>query len=242
MKHLQGKTALVTGGAHRVGRMLVLALAQAGADVIIHYGRSAQSAQHTAQDVHRMGARAWLLQADLADLSAAADLMERAWNVQPVDFLINNAAIFEDLVWNDTTLPDWQRHMDVNLTAPFLLSQGFARKRAGMQAGRIVNILDWRALRPADDHLPYTISKAGLAALTRSLAVALAPDTTVNGLALGAILPPSDGGQGGTILERVPAGRWAQAEEIGQALLFLLSGAGYTTGEILHLDGGRHLL
>lgn len=242
MKPLSGNTALVTGGAHRVGRMLVLALAQAGADVIIHYGRSIEAARQTAMDVQEMGRRAWLLHADLGDLSAAAELMEHAWKMQPVDFLINNAAIFEDLNWKNTLLADWQRHLDINLTAPFLLSQSFARLFEGRQTGKIVNILDWRALRPADDHLAYTISKAGLAALTRSLAVAFAPTITVNGLALGAILPPSDGGQSDSVLDRVPLGRWAQAEEIGQALVFLLSGAGYTTGEILHLDGGRHLL
>ncbi len=105
-----------------------------------------------------------------------------------------------------------------------------------------INILDWRALRPVDDHLPYTISKAALAALTRSLAVALAPEITVNGIALGAVLPPSDGGDVHQAVQSVPAGRWAHAEEVGRALIFLLSGATYTTGEIFHVDGGRHLI
>ena len=109
-------------------------------------------------------------------------------------------------------------------------------------SGRIINLLDWRALQPGPDHLPYTISKSALAALTRSLAVALAPQINVNGLALGAILPPSGGITDPNILNRVPARRWANLEEVSQALVFLLNGPAYVTGEILHVDGGRHLL
>ncbi|MEN4013376.1 MAG: SDR family NAD(P)-dependent oxidoreductase [Chloroflexota bacterium] len=242
MKPFDGKTALVTGGARRVGKMLVTALAQAGANVIIHYGSSAEEARQTAKGIEALGVHAWLLQSDLADLVMAEQLVEQAWRLQPFEILINNAAIFENLGWKETSLSDFQRHVDINLTAPFLISQSFALKLGGEKQGWIVNILDWRALRPANDHFPYTISKAGLAALTRSLAVALAPTITVNGLALGAVLPPSSGDQSDTVLERVPARRWATADEVGQALVFLLSGAGYTTGEILHLDGGRHLL
>ena len=105
-----------------------------------------------------------------------------------------------------------------------------------------MNILDWRALRPGKDHFPYTISKAALSAMTQSLAVALAPGIIVNGLAFGAILPPSDGGETEDILNDVPVMRWAHLEEVGEALLFLLDGPEYITGEIVHLDGGRHLI
>jgi NAD(P)-dependent dehydrogenase (short-subunit alcohol dehydrogenase family) len=156
--------------------------------------------------------------------------------------LVNNAAIFESRTWETTDIDSWNRHLDINLTAPFLLSQAFARSLPETHVGRIVNILDWRALRPGADHLPYTISKAALAALTRSLAAAMAPRITVNGLALGAILPPSPKADLQHIIKPVPAGRWAEPDEVGQALLFLLDGPGYITGEILHLDGGRHLV
>lgn len=130
----------------------------------------------------------------------------------------------------------------INLMAPFLLSQAFARALRPGESGRIINLLDWRALRPGPDHLPYTVSKSALVALTRSLAVALAPQINVNGLALGAILPPSGGKMDPDILGKVPAGRWASLEEVNQALVFLLDGPAYVTGEILHVDGGRHLL
>lgn len=239
--NLKGKTALVTGGAHRVGKMLSMALAEAGVNVIVHYGSSQTAAQQTLAEIEEKGVKGWMIQSDLAELEQVRKLVENAWELSPFQILVNNAAIFEPLYWDQVTIGEWQRHMNINLTAPFLLSQAFARQLNG-EEGCIVNILDWRALRPADDHLPYTISKAALAALTRSLAVALAPSITVNGIALGAILPPADGGDAESAIRDVPAGRWARAEEVGRALIFLLEGASYTTGEILHVDGGRHLI
>ena len=157
-----------------------------------------------------------------------------------VDWLVNSAAIFEPWTIADTTAEAWDHHQAVNLRAPFLLSQAFAR-HPGRPAGRHRQLLDWRALHPGPDHLPYTISKAGLAALTEALAVALAPAIRVNGLALGAVLPPSDGG-GAEAIQSVPLGRWAEVGEAVDALLYLLAGPDFTTGSILHLDGGRHLV
>ncbi len=154
--------------------------------------------------------------------------------------LINNASVFEPGNFLETSYETWQSHFAVNLTTPFLLSQTFA-KTLGEKTGRIINILDWRALRPGKDHFAYTISKAALASMTKALALALAPNITVNGLALGAILPPSDGGST-AIIESVPAGRWAKIKELTDTVLFLLSGPQYITGEIIHLDGGRHLI
>jgi NAD(P)-dependent dehydrogenase (short-subunit alcohol dehydrogenase family) len=235
-----GHIALVTGGARRVGRALVEALARAGADVIIHYGDSAGEADQAVRETRALGRRAAAIRADLESPDEAAGLLPRAEaELGPVDWLVNSAAIFEPLDLATTTVEAWDRHLAVDLRAPFLLAQSFARARAGAP-GAIVNILDWRALRPGADHFPYTIAKAGLAAMTRSLAVALAPTTRVNGLALGAVLPPADGGTGG--LDSVPSGRWARLEEVGQALVFLLGGSDYITGSILHLDGGRHLV
>jgi len=239
---LQGKTILITGAAVRVGRSLALAVARAGADVLVHFNTSAESAEQVASQIRSLGRRAELLQANLNDAHQITALMERALEFGPLDALVNNAAIFEDLDWQSTRLEDWNHHLMVNLTAPFLLSQAFARCLPSDRQGRIVNILDWRAQRPGADHLPYTISKAGLAALTFSLAQALAPRITVNGLALGAVLPPVDGRDSRPAIRDVPAGRWAQLDEVDQALLFLLTGPAYITGEILHVDGGRHVV
>jgi NAD(P)-dependent dehydrogenase (short-subunit alcohol dehydrogenase family) len=239
---LDGKTILITGAAHRVGRTLALAAAQAGADVVIHYGRSTSQAQDTQEEIQNLGRTAHLLQADLNDPKQVRALIPNALQFGPLDALVNNAAIFEPLGWDETDLESWDRHLMINLSAPFLLSQAFAHSLGKQNEGRIINILDWRALRPGADHLPYTISKAGLAALTQSLAQAFGPTITVNGIALGAILPPSDGNAGDEVIQGLPIQRWAELEEVQQTLLFLLTGPRYITGEIIHLDGGRHLI
>ncbi len=187
-----------------------------------------------------MGRQAWVVQADLGEAARAGSLIPMINEFTPLHALVNSAAIFGSLTFEGTPIEDWQRHLQINLTAPFLLSQAFARQ-AG-DGARIVNILDWRALRPGADHFPYTISKAGLALMTQSLAVALAPKVVVNGLALGAILPPSDGQARPDIVKTIPAGRWADEAEVKQALLFALTGPAYITGEIIHVDGGRHLV
>jgi NAD(P)-dependent dehydrogenase (short-subunit alcohol dehydrogenase family) len=239
-RDLRGHTALVTGGGRRLGRAFAEAIASRGADLAVHYGGSAEGAEEVARKAQAGGGRAVTLQADLEQPEAAAGLIDRAVELLgSVDLLVNSAAIFEPLDLAETTADAWDRHQAINLRAPFLLSQAFARHRDGAE-GAIVNILDWRALHPGADHLPYTIAKAGLAALTRSLALALAPSIRVNGLALGAILPPSDGGGKGVVRD-VPLGRWARVDEAVDALLYLLAGASFVTGTILHLDGGRQL-
>jgi pteridine reductase len=239
---LEGKTILITGSARRVGKAMALAVARAGGEVIIHTAHSIEAAKAVQKDIQDMGRRAFVVEADFADPGQADDLIGRAWQFSPLFALVNNAAIFESLRWDEVDLASWQKHLDINLTSPFLLSQAFARRAGPGRDGRIVNILDWRALRPGADHLPYTISKAALAAVTKSLAQALAPQITVNGLAFGAILPPSNGTVNPRLLDDYPAGRWATLDEVGQALLFLLDGPGNITGEIIHLDGGRHLV
>ncbi|MEX2143385.1 MAG: SDR family oxidoreductase [Anaerolineales bacterium] len=240
---LKGRLVLITGAGVRIGRAMAKAVAEAGGSVIIHYGNSEAEAASLKSEVEALGCEGHMLQADLSQPQQVAELIERALEFGPLYALVNNASIFKDLNLESSDLPNWQRHLDINLTAPFLLCQAFwkAAAKAGAE-GRIVNILDWRALRPSGDHLPYTVSKAALAALTRSLAVAMAPKVTVNGIAFGAILPPAEGGNTAGILKRVPAGRWADLVEVGQTLLFLLAGPQYITGEIIHLDGGRHLV
>ncbi len=239
---LEGKNILITGAALRVGRALALAAARRGAGIVIHHRSSDEEARSLKNEIEAMGGQAHLLAADLADPEQAAWVVERAWAWGDLFGLVNNASIFEPLTWDETTVDAWNRTLMINLTAPFLLSQVFARKLGSERPGRIINLLDWRALRPGKDHLPYTISKAGLAALTRSLAVALAPNITVNGIALGAVLPPGDGGDVQRIIQTVPAGRWAELEEVEETFLFLLAGPMYVTGEIIHVDGGRHLV
>ena len=239
---LRGQNALVTGAGRRLGRAFAEALASCGANIAIHYRRSKTGAEEIIQVVQTHGVKAIGLKADLAQADQAVSLVDRAVSeLGEVNLLINNAAIFEPLSFLGTSIEAWNQHLTVNLTSPFLLSQSFARHRGG-RSGSIVNLLDWRALRPGTDHFPYTVSKAGLAAMTHILAQALAPSIRVNGLALGAVLPPPGKKEfSQDIIKGVPIGRWGTVEETVDTLLFLLSGPEFITGEILHLDGGRHL-
>ncbi len=237
---LRGHTALVTGAGRRLGRAFAEAIARQGGDVVVHYRNSQAGAEGAVQVAQRLGCRSVAIQADLLDPEQAAGLIRRSLELVPeVDLLVNSAAIFEPVGALEASVETWQRHLSINLTSPYLISQAFARARNGAP-GVIVNLLDWRALLPAADHFPYTISKSALAALTRGLALALAPSVRVNGLALGAILSPAEGG-GDDSLTEVPAGRSGTVEEAVEGLLFLLAGPKSMTGEILRLDGGRHL-
>ena len=237
---LNNKTVLITGAARRIGRMFALACAKAGADIVIHHAHSDSDAETLRAEINRLDRKPYVFQADLSDSSQTRNLIPLINRSTPIHFLINNAAIFESLSVESSSLEEWNRHLAVNLTAPFLLSQAFARQAP--DDARIVNILDWRALRPGADHFPYTVSKSALASLTKSLAVALAPNIIVNGLALGAILSPADGAANPDIVKNIPLKRWANENEVEQALLFLLTSPAYMTGEIIHVDGGRHLV
>jgi NAD(P)-dependent dehydrogenase (short-subunit alcohol dehydrogenase family) len=241
-KPLAGKSILVTGSAYRLGKVMALTAARLGAEVIIHHGHSQADAESTAAEAESLGVRARIVQADLSQPAEVERLIAAVFTETPLYGLINNAAIFPPGGLLETDLTTWQQNLAVNLTAPFLLSQAFIRLHAAGEPGRVINMLDWRALRPGRDHFGYTISKAGLAALTQACAVAGAPQVTVNAIALGAILPPSDGGESEAILRNVPARRWASIDELEDLCRFLLTGPEYITGEIIHLDGGRHLI
>jgi len=170
-----------------------------------------------------------------------------------VDILVNSAAIFEPGKWDDTTEANWDRHFAINLKSPFFLSQTFARvaghpRVAGQshwpsaRAGHIVNIADWRGVRPGTGHVAYTLTKAALIAMTKSLALALAPNIQVNAIAPGMILPPP--GKDQSYLQRqagqIPAQRVGSPQEIAKALLFLLR-SDFVTGELVFVTGGQHL-
>ena len=237
---LHKKTVLITGAARRLGRLFALACARAGADIVIHHGHSDSDAETLLHEINGLGRKAWIYQADLSDSPQTQNLIPLIYRSTPIHYLINSAAIFESLSFDSSSPEEWNRHIAINLTAPFLLSQAFAKQAS--DGARIINIVDWRALRPSADHFPYTVSKSALAAMTKSMAVALAPKIIVNGLALGAILPPSDGATNPDIVKNIPLRRWANENEVEQALLFLLTSPAYITGEIIHVDGGRHLV
>lgn len=239
---LDGKLVLVTGAGIRLGYQIALAIAKAGGDLVIHFNRSEGDAQNLSREIGLLGRRSYLLQADFYDPNQVISLVPRANEYGTLFGLINSASIFGTQTWENTTLEEWNRHLMVNLTTPFLLSQAFARQVPAGAHGRIINMLDWRGQRPGTDHFPYTIAKSALGALTQSLAVAFAPHITVNGLALGAILPPSGGSMPREAIEKAPAKRQADLDEVTQTVIFLLDGPEYITGDIIYVDGGRHLV
>jgi pteridine reductase len=240
---LRGKVALVTGGAVRVGRALARALAGRGVRIGLHYGQSQSAAEETAADIRMMGGEAELLGADLRDAGQAAGLVARtAERFGRVDILVNSAAIFGTGELADATEAVWDEQFAINLKAPFFLSRAFASHLGQERAGSIVNIADWRAVRPGPSHIPYTLTKAGIVAMTQGLALALAPNIRVNAIAPGAILPPPGEADDylARLAERIPLKRHGGPEDVARALLYLLD-AEFVTGQVLFVDGGERL-
>lgn len=193
---ITGKVALVTGGARRVGRALALALADAGADIVVNYNASADAAAATVADIEARGRRAVAIQADVARGPAAAGLIAGAAQAMGrLDILVNSASLFERTPLLEISEAEWDRVLGVNLKAPFLLAQAAAPLLARDGGGVIVNIVDLSALQPWPSFAHHSVSKAGLLHLTRVLARSLAPDIRVNSIAPGTVLPP-DGTEG----------------------------------------------
>ncbi len=241
--NLQGKVALVTGSAVRLGKALAFALAGDGARLAIHHSRSKGQADETVAEIKALGGEAFPVQADLSRPGSASGVIERAVNhFGRLDILVNSAAIFEPGDLADTTEELWDRHFDINLKAPFFLSQAFAAHVGSERAGQIVNIVDWRAYRPGPHYLAYTLTKSALVTMTQSLALALAPNIRVNAVAPGAILPPPGKGRDylEQLAEKIPLRRAGAPKDVAQALLFLLK-SDFITGEIVFVTGGEHL-
>ncbi|WP_299468794.1 SDR family oxidoreductase [uncultured Gimesia sp.] len=240
--NLEGKVAVITGAAVRIGRSLALALAEAGVDICIHYHSSKQEAEQTCAEIRQRGRKAIAVSADLSDSCNAAALIINAVVAEfgRVDILINSASVFENKSLLISTEFDWDSHLDINLKAPYFLSQQFAKTFHPGQTGQIINLVDWRALRAGAGHLPYRISKAGLVTLTECLALELAPEIRVNAIAPGAILPPP--GQDAKYLDKraaqIPLKRAGSPQDICDAVLYLLH-ADFVTGEVLNVSGGE---
>ncbi len=241
---LEGKVAIVTGGAVRLGKALALALVEQGVRVALHYGASTQAAEATLAQIKTMGGEAFGIQADLRETDRLPHLVEQTTDhFGGVDILVNNAGIFEPGGVFDTTESLWDRHFAINLKAPFFLSQAFAAHIGSNRAGHIINIADWRATRPGADYVAYTLTKAGLVTMTQSLALALAPRIQVNAIAPGAVLPPH--GENQASLEQlaqqsVPLQRPGSPDEVARAMLFLLQ-SDFVTGQLIYVTGGQHL-
>lgn len=243
MAEIEPGCALITGAAVRIGRAIALDLGRHGWRVAVHCHRSAAAADDVVAEIARSGGVAVALAADLAATDETAALLDRAAAaLGPVTCLINNAAIFERDTAATATAQSWDRHLAINLRAPFLLSQALARQLPPGAAGNIINLIDQRVWNLSPTYTSYTVSKAGLWTLTRTLAMALAPRIRVNGIGPGPTLP----NRGQTAAEfaaesrATPLGHGAELDDICAAVRYLLS-ADAVTGQMIVVDGGQHL-
>jgi NAD(P)-dependent dehydrogenase (short-subunit alcohol dehydrogenase family) len=234
---------LVTGAAKRIGRAIALDLARHGWSVGVHYRHSAAEAAAVVREIESAGGRAAALQADLAREAQAQTLIPRAAEaLGPLTCLVNNASMFEMDKIETMTRASWDAHIETGLRAPLVLSQAFARQLPDDADGLIVNMLDQRVWNLTPYFLSYTVAKMGLWALTRTLALALAPRIRVNGIGPGPTLPSprQTPEQFAQQCLAMPLGRGTTLDEICAALRFIV-GAPAMTGQMIALDGGQHL-
>ena len=240
---MAGRSALVTGGARRIGRAIALTLAAHGWDVAVHYGSSRDDAETLVAEIRQRELRAVALAADLTREDQVATLIARAVEaLGPLSLLINNASLFERDDVLTVTRASWDRHLETNLRAPFVLMQGFAQQLAADADGAIVNILDERVWNLTPYFVSYTVSKAALWTLTQTMALALAPRIRVNGIGPGPTLPSprQSDEQVRRQVELLPLRRGTTPDEIARAVMFILESPAMT-GQMIALDGGQHL-
>jgi len=240
----QIKTVLVTGAAKRLGRAISLDLARHGWNVALHFNSSEKEARATAADAQTAGVKVALLKADLGRESETASLVERAAaELGPLTALVNSASLFENDDWYGVTRESWDKHVETNLRAPFVLAQSFARQVPRDSGGAIVNLIDQRVLKPTPQFISYSLSKAGLHWLTTTLAQALAPRVRVNAVGPGPTIinPRQSQADFARQREATVLGRGAEPQDVCDAVRYLL-GASAVTGQMIAVDGGQHLI
>jgi len=241
-KKLSGRVALVTGAAKRLGRAVALRLAQEGADVAIHYGKSAAEAKEVVEEITKLGHHSAAFSAELTDVGAIRKLVgDVGAHFGRLDILVNSAANFLETKFAETSESTWDASLDTNLKALFFCSQAAAPYLAKSGGGAIINFSDIGGLMGWREFLPHSISKAGVIMLTRVLAKELAPNVRVNALAPGTITMPGDPPEWQQdFIKRAPLQRSGRPDEIADAVMYLIT-AEFVTGHVLVIDGGRSL-
>lgn len=234
-------SCLITGSTGTIGRAIALALAHAGADCICHCRTRVDLAGELAGQIVRLGRKAIVLQADLCNSDQIEDLIDKSFGFGPPRVLINSAAVFGRRKLADITAQSFREILDVNLVAPLLIARAFVKKLNPQNTpAKIINIADIGALHPWVGYSEYCASKAGLIAVTKSLAKELAPTITVNAVAPGIVTWPESMGQEKKekAIAHIPLKRFARPEEIADTVLFLIAND-YITGQVLQVDGGQ---
>ncbi len=239
---LSGQTALITGAAKRVGRVIAASLADRGVNIVVHYNTSRAEAESLTAELKERGVGAWALQASLEDPAQIETMWRRALDSSPggqLSLLVNNASIFLEDTLDTLSSESLEKNLGVNALAPLRLIRLFADQE---QPGCVVNLLDSRIGGYMRKHVSYALSKRMLFSLTRMLALELAPRVRINAVAPGMILPPE--GESGQELERLaaraPLGRWGEPEDVANAVTFLLQND-YLTGQVIFVDGGAFI-
>jgi pteridine reductase len=240
---LKGRVALVTGAGRRLGRAMASALAGRGMTVAIHHHASSRGAYELKQQILDSGGRAACFEADLTNAAAARSLPQRVVEeLGQLDVLVNSAAVMHRLSFDETTPDQWDAIQNLNLRAVFFCTQGAAPALRASR-GRVVNLADLAGLEPWQGFAAHSVSKAGVVMLTKVLALSLAPDVTVNAIAPGAVLVPDeyDAEERERLARATPLRRLGDPADVISALLYLLEGGDFVTGEVLVVDGGRRI-
>ena len=236
---LHGKSALVSGGARRIGREIALALAKAGADVAITYRTSLAQATQTASEIEALGCRALAVECDVrSEASVRSAVAATKARFSRLDLLINNAAVFESAALDRISLDQWDTVFETNTRGPFLVARE-AIEHLRAAHGRIINIGSLGGIRAWAGHAHYCSSKAALHMLTQAMAKAFAPQVSVNCIAPGWIdLDEQPGDDARRIAAKTPMQRNGTAQDVAQAVLFFATGPSFITGQVLAVDGG----
>ncbi|HYG77991.1 MAG TPA: SDR family oxidoreductase [Planctomycetota bacterium] len=239
-----GQVALVTGAGIRLGRAIAKSLAENGCELILHYRSSRSEAQSLAAEIKKLGRKAVLIKADLSKGKETENLAKQAEKaLGRVDILVNSAAVFWPTLPERLNEKELNAFLDINLKSPYILSSEIGQRMKARGGGAIINMACVSGLRPWKSHVPYSISKAGIIALTVGMAKVLGPEVRVNAIAPGTVLPPENmpAGQLESIRERLPLKKLGTPEDITSAVLYLL-GARFVTGQVLCVDGGRSIV
>jgi pteridine reductase len=240
---LHGRVALVTGAGRRLGRAMAEALANRGMTLAIHHHASSAGAHELRDNILRAGGRAACFAADLTEAGAARALPERVVEqFGALDVLVNSAAVMHRLRFDQTTPEQWDAILDLNLRSVFFCTQGAAPALRASR-GKVVNMADLSGIEPWPGFAAHSISKAGVIMLTKVMARSLAPEVTVNAIAPGAVLVPEeyDAEERERLVRSTPLRRLGSPSDAVASLLYLLEGGDFVTGEVLVVDGGRHL-
>lgn len=235
---LNGKTALITGGAKRIGRELAINLSKDGVNVVIHYNSSEQEASKLKKELESFGVKAYTVKADLLSESQIVRLAKEVMSMVDVDILINNASLYYKTELDSATFEDLDRFYTIHVKAPFYLSKVFGKRMFEKREGRIVNIVDYSAITPYPDYTPYTVSKGALLTLTKAFAKEFAPYVLVNAVLPGPIIPPEDLENTDRPLKKTLLKRWAGGVEVYKAVKYLIE-TDFTTGSFIPVEGGR---